>query len=248
LAFEIRIGSLALMTSSDESRAREAGQKVIARALKERRRFRRVNVAVTGRLYIPATQEECICTVEDISPGDASLLCQLREEPKGRAVIYLDTLGRFEGPIVRAKRGSFVMTFTCSLQKREKLADQLMLEMNRHLLDGAELRRFDRVDASTGSITHFTRSTGDQIRCEVIDLSLSGVSLRSEFRPPLGEHVLIGHRAGRVARHHEDGIGIEFLGTSLAPGNGSESQPAHAPSRPLASSPSRAPVAAALRR
>ena len=249
MASEIRTGPLALMTSSDESRAREAGQKIIARALKERRRFRRVHVAVTGRLYIPATQEETICTVEDISPGDASLLCQLKEEPKGRAVIYLDTLGRFEGPIVRAKRGSFVMTFTCSLQKREKLADQLMLDMNRHLLDGADLRRFDRVEASTGSITHFTRSTGDQIRCEVIDLSLSGVSLRSEFRPPLGEHVLIGHRAGRVARHHEDGIGIEFLGTSLAAGNGGESQPA--PVRPLVSPASRvaaAPVAAARRR
>jgi hypothetical protein len=120
--------------------------------------------------------------------------------------------------------------------------------MNRHLLDGAELRRFDRVEASTGSITHFTRSTGDQIRCEVIDLSLSGVSLRSEFRPPLGEHVLIGHRAGRVARHHEDGIGIEFLGTSLVAGNGSESQPAPSSLRPQASSGSRAPVAAALRR
>ena len=239
------------MTSSDESRTREAGQKVIARALKERRRFRRVHVAVTGRLYIPATQEETICTVEDISPGDASLLCQLREEPKGRAVIYLDTLGRFEGPIVRAKRGSFVMTFTCSLQKREKLADQLMLEMNRHLLDGAELRRFDRVEASTGSITHFTRSTGDQVRCEVIDLSLSGVSLRSEFRPPLGEHILIGHRAGRVARHHEDGIGIEFLGVSVPAGNGADNQPAPAPLRPLASTPPRvstAAVAAARRR
>jgi hypothetical protein len=132
------------MTSTDDSRAREIGQKIIARALKERRRFRRVQVSVTGRLYIPATQEEAICTVEDISPGDASLLCQLRQEPKGRAVIYLDTLGRFEGPIVRAKSGSFVMTFTCSVQKREKLADQLMIEMNRQLLDDADLRRYDR--------------------------------------------------------------------------------------------------------
>ena len=38
------------------------------------------------------------------------------EEPKGRAVIYLDTLGRFEGPVVRARSGGFVMTFSCSLQ------------------------------------------------------------------------------------------------------------------------------------
>jgi hypothetical protein len=124
-----------------------------------------------------------------------------------------------------------------------------MLEMNGHLLDGADLRRFDRVEASTGSLTHFTRSTGDQVRCEVIDLSLSGVSLRTEFKPPLGEHILIGHRAGRVARHHEDGIGIEFLGATVPAGN--ESQPASAPFRPLASSASRggaAPVAIARRR
>jgi len=50
------------MNAPDESTANEAGQKIIARALKERRRFRRVHVAITGRLYIPATQEEAICT------------------------------------------------------------------------------------------------------------------------------------------------------------------------------------------
>lgn len=236
------------MTSTDESRAREIGQKIIARALKERRRFRRVQVSVTGRLYIPATQEEAICTVEDISPGDASLLCQLREEPKGRAVIYLDTLGRFEGPIIRAKNGSFVMTFTCSVQKREKLADQLMIEMNRQLLDDADLRRYDRVEASTGSLTHFTRSTGEQIRCEVIDLSLSGVSLRTDLKAPIGEHILIGHRAGRVARHHEDGIGIEFLGASLAAGITAESPSAPPPPRPPSRTAAASAVAAARRR
>src|SRR3954464_12079330 len=151
------------MNNSDESRTKEAGQKVIARALKERRRFRRVAITSTGRLYIPATQEEAICTVEDISPGDASILCELREEPKGRAVIYLETFGRFEGPIIRAKSGGFVMTFSCSLQKREKLADQLTLEMNRHLLSETDLRRYDRVEAGSGSFTHYTRSNGEQI-------------------------------------------------------------------------------------
>jgi len=229
------------MSSTDDSRSREAGQKVIARALKERRRFRRVHVAIPGRLYIPATQEEAVCTVEDISPGDVCLLCELREEPRGRAVIYLDALGRFEGPIVRAKHGGFVMTFSCSLQKREKLVDQLTLEMNRHLLSEADLRRYDRVEAVTGSFTHFTRSTGDQIRCEVLDLSLSGVSVRTDMRPPVGEHILIGHRAGRVARHHGDGIGIEFLGLSSA-ANPADSQPAAAPKRQIPASPSRAPA------
>jgi hypothetical protein len=216
------------MNAPEENTDKDAGQKVIARALKERRRFRRVHVAITGRLYIPATQEEAICTVEDISPGDACILCELREEPRGRAVIYLDTLGRFEGPVVRARNGGFVMTFSCSLQKREKLADQLALEMNRHLMSEADLRRYDRVEATNGSFTHFTRSTGEQMRCEVMDLSLTGVSVRTEHKPPIGEHILIGHRAGRVARHHGDGIGVEFLGGGAAH---AESPPTAAPMR-----------------
>ena len=49
--------------SSAENRVSEAGQKVIERPSKERRRFRRVSVNITGRLYVPATEEEAICTV-----------------------------------------------------------------------------------------------------------------------------------------------------------------------------------------
>lgn len=192
-------------------------ESVIARATQERRRFRRVTITATGRLYVPATQEEAICTVEDISPGDASLICDLKREPQGRCVIYLDGFGRFEGPVVRVKSAGFVMTFTCSAQKREKLADQLILETNRHLLNDGDMRRHDRVEAASGSFTHFTRFTGDQIRCEVLDLSLTGVSVRSDARPPIGEHILIGNRAGRIVRHHAEGIGIEFLGVAAPP-------------------------------
>lgn len=202
------------MSSPANNFALIPGEQVIARAAGERRRFRRVRVELAGRLYIPATQEEAICTVEDISPGDARLNCDLKNEPQGRAVIYLDGLGRFEGPVVRAKEGGFVMTFSCSRQKREKLVAQLTLELNRHLLDERDLRKHDRVEAVSGSYTHFTRATGDQIRCEVLDLSLTGVSVRTDTKPPVGEHILIGNRAGRVARHHSDGIGVEFLGST----------------------------------
>jgi c-di-GMP-binding flagellar brake protein YcgR len=226
--------------SSEKERLSEAGRKVIERAANERRRFRRVSVNITGRLYIPSTEEEAMCTVLDISPGDVAVHCDLKEEPNGRAVIYLDNLGRFEGPVVRTANGRFVMTFSCSLQKREKLADQLTLEVNRHLLADTELRRYDRVEAVSGSYTHFTRSTGEQVRCEVLDLSLTGVSVRTEHRPPVGEHILIGHRAGRIARHHAQGMGIEFLGLSFAPGSETDtpqSPDLSPPTRPISTKP-----------
>ncbi len=203
------MGSKGVSDSTNKS-----GEDVIARALQERRRFHRVRVNVAGRLFIPDTNEEAVCTVEDISPGDAAICCRLKEEPRGRAVLYLDSFGRLEGPIIRRTSGGFVLLFNCSQLKRERLADQLTLELNRHLLAEQDLRRHDRIEAAAGSYTHFTRSTGEQVRCEVLDLSLTGVSVKADGRPPVGEHILIGHRAGRIARHHTDGIGIEFLGIS----------------------------------
>ncbi len=213
-----------LMDAGDATHAdagdAQAGEAVIARAIKERRRFRRVHLAVAGRLYVPGTQEEAVCTIADISPGDAAVLCQLQQEPFGRVVIYLETMGRFEGPIVRRTKSGFVMAFSCSAQKRDRLADQLTVELNRHLLSESDLRRYDRIEAASGSFTHFTRSSGEQIRCEVLDLSLTGVSVRCDTRPPVGEHVLIGHRAGRIARHHGEGVAIEMFGLSAGPASG----------------------------
>ena len=82
----------------------------------------------------------------------------------------------------------------------------------------------------------------------MLDLSLTGVSVRTEHRPPVGEHILIGHRAGRVARHHTDGMGIEFLGLSFAPGSETDtpqSADLTPPSRPIAAKPASAKAAPA---
>lgn len=188
---------------------------IIERTRKERRRFRRVHLPISGRLYIPATQEEAVCTIEDISPGDAAIACELKQEPQGNIVIYLDGFGRFEGAITRRTNTGFAVAFASTMQKRERLADQLTLTLNRHLVGESQLRNYERAPAATGSHTQFTRASGEQVRCEVLDFSLTGISIKTELRPPIGEHILIGHRAGRVARHHAEGVGIEFLGLSF---------------------------------
>ena len=121
--------------------------------------------------------------------------------------------------------------------------------MNRFLLRDADLRRHDRVEAASGNFTHYTRSTGEQVRCEVLDLSLTGVSLKTEQKPPVGEHLLVGHRAGRVARHHGTGIGIEFLGVTSNPENTAAAAPSPAfmpPQAGIPMAPMAAPPRAAL--
>src|SRR5277367_3322327 len=86
--------------------------------------------------------------------------------------------------------------------------------MNKELIEESDIRRHDRTP--TKGIARFTRSDGQFVACEVMDLSVSGVSLKTDVRPPIGEFVLIGQMAGRVARHHDQGIGIEFIGGTPA--------------------------------
>jgi len=185
---------------------------VIAKAKAERRRFRRVRVDLTGRLFVPADSRECHCKIVDLSPGGASLECDLVLDQGTQIVLYVDGFGRLEGSVMRTEGGDFGVRFNCTAAKRERIAEQLILFMNRSLIDENEMRRHDRTPQK--GIARFTRADGQFVACEVLDLSVSGVSLKTDVRPPIGEFVLIGQMAGRVARHHEQGIGIEFVGGS----------------------------------
>ena len=186
---------------------------VIARAKSDRRRFRRVRVDLPGKLFIPADGQEHACTVIDLSPGGANVSCAAANlAADSQVVLYVDTFGRFEGSVARRDGVNAGLRFVSTALKRERTAEQLTLFMNRALLDEADLRRDDRTP--TKGLTRFTRSDGQLVPCEVLDLSMGGISVKTDIRPPIGEFVLIGQLAGRVARHHENGIGIEFVGCS----------------------------------
>jgi hypothetical protein len=190
--------------------ALRAEDPILEKARAERRRFRRVQVDLPGRLFVPAESREATCKITDMSPGGASVECEAIPNAGTPIILYIDTLGRFEGVVARQNETGFGVRFSSTQLKRERTAEQLTLLMNKSLLDEADLRRDDRTP--TKALTRFTRSDGTMVKCEVLDLSTSGVSLKTEIRPSIGEFVLIGQMAGRVARHHGDGIGIEFVG------------------------------------
>ncbi|MGH6870715.1 MAG: PilZ domain-containing protein [Rhizomicrobium sp.] len=195
-------------------------ERVVAEAKAERRRHRRVRVDIAGRLFVPAEEREAQCRITDLSPGGAQVVSEYVPAADSQIVLYIDGFGRLEGTVARPRADAVVgdnfgVKFICTASKRERIAEQLTLYMNKGTVDESALRRHDR--EPTKGLAKFTRASGEVVACEVLDLSLSGVSLKTEMRPPLGEVVLIGQMAGRVARHHENGIAVEFVGAPAAP-------------------------------
>jgi hypothetical protein len=187
---------------------------IVSKARAERRRFRRVRVDLPGKLFIPASRQESSCKIVDLSSGGAQIEGNLVLEPETQVVLYINGFGRFEGTVVRRDGFGFGVKFASTALKRERTTEQLTVFMNRSLVDEADLRRHDRTP--TKGLTRFTRADGQIVPCEVLDLSVSGISVKTDVRPPIGEFVLIGQMAGRVARHHGEGIGIEFVGGGAA--------------------------------
>jgi len=183
---------------------------VVAKAKADRRRFRRVSVDLAGRLFTPGDGKEARCTILNLSPGGAAVDCEIIPEQGAPVVLYVDGFGRFEGTVARHNDKGFGIAFVCTPAKRERTAEQLTLFLNKSLVDETVLRRHERTHQK--GFAKFTRADGQIVNCEVMDISVGGVSLKSEVRPPLGEFVLIAGMAGRIARHHEHGIGIEFVG------------------------------------
>jgi len=186
----------------------------------ERRRVRRVKVDLPGRMFIPSDSREARCTINDLSPGGAAVLCDIVPEAGTPVVLYIDNFGRFEGNVVRRDGEGFGIAFVCTPSKRERTAEQLILFLNKSLVDDNVLRRHERT--SQKGFAKFTRADGQIVHCEVTDISVGGVSLKTDVKPPIGEFVLIAQIAGRIARHHDHGIGIEFVGQEKT-----SAEPAH---------------------
>jgi PilZ domain len=174
----------------------------------ERRRFQRVRVNLLGR-YMLADRREFPCQITDMSPGGMALVAPVSGRAGERVIAYVDHIGRLEGVIARQFPNGFAMTITATPRKRDKLASQLTWLANRHVLGLPEDRRHDRIVPRDPRAV-LVLADGTQSVCHIVDMSLSGASIASEARPPVGTLVRIGKTQARVLRHVEHGFAVEF--------------------------------------
>lgn len=172
-------------------------------------RFQSVSINVPGRLMC-ADYSEHDCVAAAMSPGDVTFQCAARVRSNERIVAYLEHIGRVEGRVVAHEREGFSIMLNATSRKREKLAAQLTWLANKHELGLPEDRRHERL-APRNPRSELQMNDGRRYPCRIIDLSLSGAAIEIEVRPALGTPVSLGTMRGRVVRHFEEGIAMEFV-------------------------------------
>lgn len=173
------------------------------------RRHRRVQLTLSGR-FMRADRNEYPCELRDISVGGAQVASDTPGELGEHIVAYFDHLGGIEGKICRLFQGGFGFTFSVTPHKREKLAAQIMWLINRDEFPDELGRQHERV-GSTGRKAFMRLDDGVVLSVQLADLSASGASVVTTARPAIGEEVVLGKIPGVVRRHHENGIGVQFL-------------------------------------
>jgi hypothetical protein len=181
----------------------------VARIIPDRRRHRRFELTLLGR-FMRANRQEYPCKLIDVSVGGAGLLAPVQPEIGERIVAYFDHIGGIEGTVIRELQGGFAIRLHATQHKREKLAAQITYLVNRHELDPAEARRHERVTLISKTST-MKLSDDVAVPVRVLDVSISGASVGTEIRPPVGSEIVLGKLRARVVRHHGEGVGVQFL-------------------------------------
>jgi hypothetical protein len=177
------------------------------------REYSRVTVSVQGR-FMRADHSEHDCIVDTMSPFDAVVSCSARPEVGERIVAYLDYIGRIEGKVTEAGVRTFTISLNATDRKRDKLSAQLTWLANKHELGLPEDRRHERIAPSNPS-SEIRLDDGRRYPCRIIDLSVSGAAVEIDVRPAFGTMVILGNMRGRVVRHFQEGIAMEF--TTIQP-------------------------------
>jgi hypothetical protein len=175
----------------------------------DRRQENRCKLSLLGR-FMRANKQEFPCKLIDISVSGAALMSPVEVDLDERVVAYLDRIGGLEGTVVRSFEGGFAMRFNASQHRREKLAVQLARLAGRKAGDSRLERRHERIEvASKTSVLKLADGIVAQVR--VLDVSMSGASIATDARPPIGNEVVLGKLRARVVRHHTEGLGLEFV-------------------------------------
>ena len=165
----------------------------------EHRQDERIPTALLASVWIAALQTSYDCLVTDLSAGGAGLE-YIAGAPAAQLFgrLSVEGFGSFCGVTTRAEGRVLGLRFMMGETERQDLKGKLTAFVTGGL-------------AVEQNNLCFCMPSGERHACEILDISLRGVSLKTAMTPAVGELLIVGRLYGRVTAHHPDGIALKFV-------------------------------------
>ena len=160
--------------------------------------------------YMRPDQQEYPCQVGKLDTSKIEVVARHEVEFGEHIVAYLDQIGRIEGIVSARNEAGFTISLSLSGSRLERFEKRLEWLNNRDEGDEEDQRRHARYQPSE-SASQLILPDGRNYPCEILDISVSGASVKVDVIPSIGTYVMLGKMRGRITRLHAEGIGIEFL-------------------------------------
>jgi hypothetical protein len=172
----------------------------------ERRRHVRVQVELPARYLAPDGGEFDAVTV-NVSAVAVRFRASHRPRPGDEIVAYVQDLGRMAGSVLRVTEDGFVLLIKGTALKAERLQQKIdWLKPS-----GAPDRRlFPRVTVE-GAMIGLRCADGREDTARIVDVSTSGIAVRTELVLHVGETLDIGEQKGVIVRLFEGGAAARFV-------------------------------------
>lgn len=173
--------------------------------------------AVQGRYVLPASANPSVhsCRTVSLSPSSVAIAAAVVGAIGERVVLRLEQLGTLDATITQIIPGGFRADLTATDEERQHLAAQINWLKRRSVRQAENKREGQRV--SPRDPKGYLYIDEQELECFIIDVSPSGIAISAAVTPPVGTIVQIGQVRGRVIRHMEGGVGIQFDETQPLP-------------------------------
>ena len=186
----------------------------IERFLKQRA----VNLVMDGTYVLPNWYDPqgrlrtFACRATRVSPFRMMVEAPVVGKVGDSLTSYFRDFGNFEGTISDTTTGGLLLELEMTRSMRAKLADKLVWleKKNQDPCSISDHRKNPRFVPKASHST-LTLADGAVHGCFIIDVSLSGVAVSAQIRPPIGTPLAVGACVGRVVRHLPDGFAVKFV-------------------------------------
>ena len=175
-------------------------------AAEEQNVFRGLNLS--GK-FMAMDKQDYPCIIDTITASHMSFMTVGPAVTNYTFICYVDVIGRLPGTVTGRIEGGYIASVDLTDSRMYRVHERLEWYKNHQVAQQGNQRQHDRHEPAHVQAT-MKLANGSTFPCEIIDVSFSGMAIRTNVNISVGSPISVGNLHGVVVRAEGNDLGIKF--------------------------------------